>query len=477
MQREVCSYFLRGICKFGDRCKNEHPREPTKPQFGNQTWASANTNKGLLFTTETLTNDVTPLKEKPLWPLSSYGAAKYEKTLICGLDESPEELRVKAVAAVKAGTINEYVKYEAEKIGTADRIYASARDNISQLHSRASELSHNVPSSIFGPSSAFGGSAFGASSNQSAIGAKPGASAFGQPAFGQSGFGTVSAGNSAFGQAPQTGSAFGTTQPTSLFGQPSQMQSAFSQPTPAFGQTSAFGQAATAFGQPSQATSVFGQAPKPTFGQTTSAFDQAQSTPAFAQSSLIKPGSGAFSSTTTGPSPFGTFSGGSGFSAFSAQPSGFAAAAAATSSPAAPTTGSVFNQATFPAASAAQSTQPQSAFAPAASLQPAFTPSSTSAFGNAPSTIPDPSPMSAFPAASLTAPSPATFGVGKPSSGAPDFALAKSSVRCKPESDRFAALLPPNYLDIIPPDVRAAFESDKFEWGKIPEWIPPKEVR
>ncbi|KAI6135233.1 hypothetical protein EDD17DRAFT_1546695 [Pisolithus thermaeus] len=477
MQREVCQYYLRGICKFGDRCKNEHPRATTKPPFGNQSW-SANTSKALLFTTETLTNDVTPLKEKPLWPLSSYGTAKHEKTLISGLDESPEELRVRAVAAVKAGTINDYMKYEAEKIVAADQIYANARDNIPQLHSRASELSHNLPSSIFGSPSASGGSAFGALSSQPSIGAKPGASAFGQPTFGQSGFGTVSAGTSAFGQTAQTSSAFSTTQPTSLFGQPSQMQSAFSQPTSAFSQTSAFGQAprsTTTFGQPSQATSVFGQAPKSTFGQTISAFDQAQSTPTFAQSSLIKPGSGAFGSTTTGPSPFGTSSGGGGFSAFSAQPSGFAAAA--TSSPATPATGSMFGQATFPAAVTTQSAQPQSAFAPAASLQSTFTPSSTSAFGNAPSTLPDPSPMSAFPAAGLMAPSPTTSGMSKPSSGPPDFALAKSRVHCKPETDRFAALLPPNYLDIIPPDVRAAFESDKFEWGKIPEWIPPKEVR
>ncbi|KAI6034856.1 hypothetical protein F5J12DRAFT_1723 [Pisolithus orientalis] len=461
MQQQVCQYYLRGACKFGDRCKNEHPRAPLKPQFGNQSWAAnSNANKALLFTTESLTNDVTPLNEKPLWPLSSYGAAKHEKTLISGLDESPEELRVKAVAAVKAGTTNEYVKYEADKMATADQIYATARDNIPQLHSRASELSQNIPSSVFGSSSAFG-----TLSNQPTMGPKPGTSAFGQ-----SGFGNVPAGPSAFGQAAQTSSAFGTTQPTSVFGQPSQTQSAFSQPTSAFGQTSAFRQVqpTSAFGQPSLATSAFGQAPKSAFGQspqTTSAFDQAQSTPAFGQSSLIKPGSGAFGSTTANSSPFG----GGGFSAFSAQPSGFAAAT--------PATGSVFGQATFP--STAQTTQPQSAFAPAAPSQPAsaFAPSSTSVFGYTSSTLPVPSPVSAFPAAGLMAPSPTTSGTGKPSSGTPDFALAKSRVHCKPESDRFLPLLPPNYFDIIPPEVRAAFESDRFEWGKIPEWIPPKEVR
>lgn len=54
--------------------------------------------------------DVTPLKEKPLWPLSSYGPSKYEPIVISGLDESPEELRLKAVTALKAGTTDEYVR-------------------------------------------------------------------------------------------------------------------------------------------------------------------------------------------------------------------------------------------------------------------------------------------------------------------------------------------------------------------------------
>jgi nucleoporin NUP42 len=47
-------------------------------------------------------------KEKPMWPLSSYGPAKYEPTIVKGLDQSPEELRVKAVMAKASGTSNEY---------------------------------------------------------------------------------------------------------------------------------------------------------------------------------------------------------------------------------------------------------------------------------------------------------------------------------------------------------------------------------
>ena len=54
-------------------------------------------------------SDITPSKDKPLWPLSSYGPAKYEPIVIGGLDESPEELRLKAVTALTTGTTAEYV--------------------------------------------------------------------------------------------------------------------------------------------------------------------------------------------------------------------------------------------------------------------------------------------------------------------------------------------------------------------------------
>jgi nucleoporin NUP42 len=57
-----------------------------------------------------MTKDVTPGVDKPLWPLSSYGPAKFEPVLIANLDESPDELRVRAVMASKAGSINDYVR-------------------------------------------------------------------------------------------------------------------------------------------------------------------------------------------------------------------------------------------------------------------------------------------------------------------------------------------------------------------------------
>jgi nucleoporin NUP42 len=55
-------------------------------------------------------NDMTTGKERPTWPLASYAPAKYEPTLLVGLDESPEELRLKATTAMKGGNLNEYVR-------------------------------------------------------------------------------------------------------------------------------------------------------------------------------------------------------------------------------------------------------------------------------------------------------------------------------------------------------------------------------
>jgi hypothetical protein len=59
---------------------------------------------------EGITKDFTTGVEKPIWPLSSYGAAKNEHTIIATLDESPEELRWKAVQALKSNTAVDYVR-------------------------------------------------------------------------------------------------------------------------------------------------------------------------------------------------------------------------------------------------------------------------------------------------------------------------------------------------------------------------------
>ena len=60
--------------------------------------------------------------EKPSWPLTSYGPAKCDPTLVTELDESAEELRVKAAEAFKAGSMNEYVRLSFSLLFTWDNL-------------------------------------------------------------------------------------------------------------------------------------------------------------------------------------------------------------------------------------------------------------------------------------------------------------------------------------------------------------------
>jgi nucleoporin NUP42 len=56
-----------------------------------------------------MSKDFKPGVDKPIWSLSSYGPAKYEPNLVSGVDESFEELRVKATLALKNNAGQEYV--------------------------------------------------------------------------------------------------------------------------------------------------------------------------------------------------------------------------------------------------------------------------------------------------------------------------------------------------------------------------------
>ena len=68
---------------------------------------------------------------------------------------------------------------------------------------------------------------------------------------------------------------------------------------------------------------------------------------------------------------------------------------------------------------------------------------------------------------------------GKAPPKKPDFAAARKRRLYKPGSNKYDDLLPPNYIDLVPKEALEQFksESEKFEWSKIPEWVPPKELR
>jgi hypothetical protein len=47
----------------------------------------------------------------------------------------------------------------------------------------------------------------------------------------------------------------------------------------------------------------------------------------------------------------------------------------------------------------------------------------------------------------------------------------------KPGADKHDALLPASYMSMLPAMVKEAFEAKSFAWGKVPEWMPPLELR
>jgi hypothetical protein len=87
-------------------------------------------------------------------------------------------------------------------------------------------------------------------------------------------------------------------------------------------------------------------------------------------------------------------------------------------------------------------------------------PAATSAFAATPASLP---------------PKPAAAAVALGS--APDFEAARRKGGARPGADQHDALLPADYLLLIPAAARAAFEMPMFEWGNIPEMVPPIELR
>jgi hypothetical protein len=59
----------------------------------------------------------------------------------------------------------------------------------------------------------------------------------------------------------------------------------------------------------------------------------------------------------------------------------------------------------------------------------------------------------------------------------PDFEAARQQGGARPGVDKHDGFLPQNYLDLLPPAARAAFEAAAFEWGNVPEMVPPIELR
>lgn len=204
-------------------------------------------------------------------------------------------------------------------------------------------------------------------------------------------------------------------------------QSAFAAPA-ASASTSTGIQSPSAFGLPAKPVSTFGQASAaqpaggPAFGQSN------QSAPAFGQPSQPGP--------SFGQSAFG-------------QP----AAASPFGKPAQPTS-SAFGQPSQATSAFGQTTQPVSSFGQPIQNSSVFGQSAGGGFG-------------AF-GASLPA---------KPKVGPPDFEAALAIVKPELGRDKHDVVLPPDYADQIPDSAKEAFAKERFELGKVPDWVPPVQLR
>ncbi|PLW57228.1 hypothetical protein PCANC_03131 [Puccinia coronata f. sp. avenae] len=358
----VCSFFLKGYCKFGSTCRNSHVVDGANKTASNSSLPGPDSFDTI---SRTMHDDLTT--EKPLYYLSVYSPHKLATNMIDGTDVSPEELRFQAYQARANNNPSQYVAHESQLLQQMDSVTKMVVQNCKEsykhfYHTRMA-LNHpdstfrkptpgvtsfgvsafgspNQPTTFGQAASAFGGQSAGGFGAFSSQGAAPGVSAFGQPssvrptvsAFGQqvSAFGTTPSVQpgavtafgkpSTFGAPAPVASAFGGTSAPSAFGQPS----AFGAPT-AFGATSqtgatAFGAAtqttgATAFGgasQPNIAT-AFGGAAQPTGATAFGASDQSgpsSSVSAFGQTAPNNPPTafGQPTNTATGfgqPSAFG----------------------------------------------------------------------------------------------------------------------------------------------------------------------------
>ncbi|KAJ5469630.1 hypothetical protein N7539_009248 [Penicillium diatomitis] len=417
----VCTFFQQGRCKFGDRCKYEHPGRGTTGASGNRFGAlsggglggqqrgSAQEATDYGVTANDIKLDLSVGKGRPEWVFSSYAPSRNAPRQLFGgpqREQSMEEMRLRHYELAAAGNLNQAVQ-EAQTLW---------QESVRQMESALNDLNGAVKYIIDGAnehpnrldiieqSQSAGGSetsAVGQFSTAQAVGA------FGAPAAPAAGWGKPSGVGqpTAFSQASTQQQA-----PAAGFGQPS----ALGQSSP-FGQPSALGQA-SGFGQPSQ----MGQGSA--FGQPSSLGASAQTT--FGQPAFGQPG---FASAVAGQSQrasdvFGALS----------KPSPFGQSP--TSQPA-PSAGGFGNSGPF-----GQPSQSASPFGQLA--QPQQPPSAPAPFGQ-PSAPPNPfGAPSTQPQQSAAAPSP--FGQPAAPQG-----LVVPNVNAGPRA--FFKIDTPNELNPLPP--------------------------
>ncbi|EQL29863.1 hypothetical protein BDFG_07552 [Blastomyces dermatitidis ATCC 26199] len=348
----VCVFYQQGRCKFGDRCKNEHPGSQSASPFGGGGnrfgalagggFASAAGGSGAFgggpkdsiehnkygLNPDDIKADLTPGKGRPQWIFTCYGPGKNAPRQLFGgpqREQSFEEMRAVHYAAAAAGNAQQavqdamklYAETEAQMQTILNDTEGAVRYIIEGENTHPNRIDiiegriGPTPTPFSQPSAFAQPEAAPSTATPSPFGQQ---SAFGKPSFGQpTPFGQPSTlgaaaqpaapfGQSPFAQAAQT--------PVNPFGKPSATSSPFVQIQPQnqqqqnpFGQQAAqqpFGQPQppqqNPFGQPQQEQQQ--QTPNP-FGQP-----QPQNPPALGQHSLSPFASKTPAQPTTQQSPF-----------------------------------------------------------------------------------------------------------------------------------------------------------------------------
>ncbi|KAK6959487.1 nucleoporin-like protein 2 [Biomphalaria glabrata] len=134
----VCQFFLEGRCRYGERCRNEHPRGGVqrnlfgggggggerkitfRDSFNNAgqnekyKWSSSNqqyqaTSQSSLDVVSNLPKEMETFESSKMWPLTCIGLEGYTKSLPDFVDTSFEELRLAAYQALKENNFKTFV--------------------------------------------------------------------------------------------------------------------------------------------------------------------------------------------------------------------------------------------------------------------------------------------------------------------------------------------------------------------------------
>ncbi|KAJ5422012.1 Zinc finger CCCH-type [Penicillium cf. griseofulvum] len=373
----VCTFFQQGRCKFGDRCKFEHPGKPTTGPSGNRFGAISggfgvslrqvkarlnNRPSSPAVKASDIKSDLTAGQGRPEWIFSAYAPHKDVARQLFGgahRERSMEEMRLRHYELAAAGNLNQAVQ---EASALWQECVQQMEISLSDLNGAVKYTRHHrgkTPTSMsqapapFGQPSTFGQpSPFGQQNVAPTPNTGPAPGAFGAPSstFGQA---------SGLGQSGGFGRASAPAQPAGM-GQ-----------STAFGQTSAlggsaFGQTSTLGGQSAFNKSPFGQPALTQPGVNPSPFGAPSVVSPFTQVAQNQPAAGGFGQiagqiagqpapspfgqAAVNPSPFGQPSAPAGAAPFG-QPSA-PAGAAPFGQPSAPAAAAPFGQPSAPAGAA-----------------------------------------------------------------------------------------------------------------------------